>query len=81
MIDAPVSNNNNIRKKEYKKLEEYLGVKEELERMWKAKTKMISIVALGMLLGLGELLVRIVPVGPRNNIRAFCPEEHSTRNN
>lgn len=39
VIDALVTSDTNINKKEYEKLENYLGMKEELVRIWKIKEK------------------------------------------
>ncbi|XP_060540560.1 vomeronasal type-2 receptor 26-like [Pantherophis guttatus] len=41
VIDEATSNDSNIRKKEDGKLEKFQGLKEELERMWKVKAKMV----------------------------------------
>lgn len=46
-IDAVVPSDSNIRKKEYKKLENYQSRKEELERKWKAKVVPGVVGALG----------------------------------
>ena len=43
MIDVAVPSNSNI-KKDYEKLEKYQGLKEELERMWKVKAKVVPVV-------------------------------------
>ncbi|KAL4640307.1 synaptopodin-2-like [Arapaima gigas] len=39
-----IPNDRDIRKKEYEKLEKYQGLREELERMWKLKTKVVPLV-------------------------------------
>lgn len=40
----------NVRKKEYDKLEKHQGLKEKLEKLWKEKAKIISVIigALGV---------------------------------
>ncbi|KAM6449746.1 uncharacterized protein PHA67_017094 [Liasis olivaceus] len=43
VIDVAVPSDSNIRKKEYEKLEKYQGLKEELERMWKVKGKVVPV--------------------------------------
>ena len=43
VIDA-VPSDSNIKKKEYEKLEKYQGLKEELERTWKVKVKVVPVV-------------------------------------
>ena len=44
MIDIAVPSDSNIKKKEYEKLEKYQGLKEELERTWKVKVKVVPVV-------------------------------------
>ena len=44
VIDVAVPSDSNIKKKEYEKLEKYQGLKEELERMWKVKVKVVLVV-------------------------------------
>lgn len=44
VIDVSVPSDNNLRKKEYEKLGKYQSLKEELERMWNVKAKVVSIV-------------------------------------
>ena len=44
VIEVAVPSDSNMRKKEYKKLEKYRGMKEELERMWKLKAKVVPVV-------------------------------------
>ena len=44
MIDVALPSDSNIRKKEYEKLEKYQGIKEELERTWKVKAKVVPVV-------------------------------------
>ena len=39
-----VPSDSNIKKKEYEKLEKYQGLKEEPERMWKVKAKVVPVV-------------------------------------
>lgn len=39
MYWADIPSNRNVRKKEYDKIEKYQGLKEELEKIWKMKTK------------------------------------------
>ena len=61
VIDVVVPSDSNIRKK-YEKLEKYQGLKEELERMWKVKAKVVPVVegALGAVTPkLGEWLQQI----------------------
>ena len=43
MIDIAVPSDSNINEKEYKKLQRYEGLKEELERMWKVKVKVVLV--------------------------------------
>ena len=43
VIDIAVPSDSNI-KKEYEKLEKYQGLKEEVERMWKVKAKVVPVV-------------------------------------
>ena len=44
VIDIAVPSNSNIKKKEYEKLEKHQGLKEELERTWKVKVKVVPVV-------------------------------------
>ena len=44
VIDIAVPSDSNIKKKEYEKLEKYQGLKEELERTWKVKVKVVPVV-------------------------------------
>ena len=44
MIDIVVPSDSNIKKKEYEKLEKYQGLKEEVERTWKVKAKVVPVV-------------------------------------
>ena len=44
VIDVAVPGDSNIKKKEYEKLEKYRGLKEELERTWKVKAKVVPVV-------------------------------------
>ncbi|KAF7666275.1 hypothetical protein LDENG_00113730, partial [Lucifuga dentata] len=41
VIDVAVPADSNIRKKEHEKIEKYQGLKEELERTWKVKSKVV----------------------------------------
>lgn len=43
VIDKVVPSESNIRK-QYKKLKKYQGLKQELEKMWKVRTKLIAVV-------------------------------------
>ena len=51
VTDVAVPSDSNIKKKEYEKLEKYQGLKEELERTWKVKVKVVPLMlgALGAL--------------------------------
>ena len=73
MIDIVVPSDSNIKKKEYEKLEKYQGLKEELERMWKVKAKVVPVV-------IGALGAVSRKLEEWNNIRTLCPEECSARN-
>lgn len=43
MIDAAVPSDSNIKEKQQdEKLEKYQGLKEEVERIWKLKVKLVS---------------------------------------
>ena len=44
MLDVAVPSDSNIKKKEYEKQEKYQGLKEELERTWKVKAKVVPVV-------------------------------------
>ncbi|KAF7655094.1 hypothetical protein LDENG_00060930, partial [Lucifuga dentata] len=44
VIDVAVPADSNIRKKEHQKIQKYQGLKEELERMWKVKSKVVPVV-------------------------------------
>ena len=44
LIDIAVPSDSNIKKKEFEKQVKYQGLKEELERMWKVKAKMVPVV-------------------------------------
>ena len=44
MTDIAVPSDSNMKKKEYEKLEKYQGLKEELERTWKVKAKVVPVV-------------------------------------
>ncbi|KAF7656848.1 hypothetical protein LDENG_00035480 [Lucifuga dentata] len=63
VIDVAVPADSNIRKKEHEKIEKYQGLKEELERTWKVKFKVVPVVtgALGAVTPkLGEWLQEIL---------------------
>ncbi|KAF7643158.1 hypothetical protein LDENG_00244290 [Lucifuga dentata] len=62
LIDVAVPADSNIRKKEHQKIQKYQGLKEELERTWKVKSKVVPVVigALGAVTPkLGEWLQEI----------------------
>ncbi|KAF7663723.1 hypothetical protein LDENG_00203700, partial [Lucifuga dentata] len=44
VIDMAVPADSNIRKKEHQKIQKYQGLKEELERTWKVKSKVVPVV-------------------------------------
>ena len=44
MIDVAVPSDCNIRKKEHEKIDKYQGLREEMEKMWKVKAKVVPIV-------------------------------------
>ena len=44
MIDVAVPSDSNIKNKEYETLEEYRGLKKELERTWKVNAKVLPVV-------------------------------------
>ncbi|KAF7654704.1 hypothetical protein LDENG_00066000, partial [Lucifuga dentata] len=44
VIDVAVPADSNIKKKGHKKIEKYQGLKEELERTWKVKSKVVPVV-------------------------------------
>ncbi|KAF7650224.1 hypothetical protein LDENG_00129190, partial [Lucifuga dentata] len=44
VIDVAVPADSNIRKKEHQKIQRYQGLKEELERTWKVKSKVVPVV-------------------------------------
>ncbi|KAF7643739.1 hypothetical protein LDENG_00234400 [Lucifuga dentata] len=44
VTDVAVPADSNIRKKEHEKIEKYQGLKEELERTWKVKSKVVPVV-------------------------------------
>ena len=44
VMDVAVPSDSNIKKKKYEKLEKYQGLKEELERTWKVKAKVVPVV-------------------------------------
>lgn len=48
VIDIAVPSDSNTRKKEFKRLEKYRGLKEELEKMWKMKAT-VALVVIGTL--------------------------------
>lgn len=50
MIVIAMLSDSNVRKKEYDKLEKHQGLKEKLEKLWKEKAKIISVIigALGV---------------------------------
>ena len=43
VIAIAVPSEGNIKKKKYEKLEKYQGLKEELERTWKVKAKVVPV--------------------------------------
>ncbi|KAF7647953.1 hypothetical protein LDENG_00164190, partial [Lucifuga dentata] len=48
VIDVAVPADSNIRKKEHEKIEKYQGLKEELERTWKVKSKVVPVVIVAL---------------------------------
>lgn len=44
VADVVMPNDSNLRKKEYEKLENYQGLREELEGIWKVKVKVVVII-------------------------------------
>ena len=44
VIDVAVPSDCNIRKKEHEKIDKYQGLREEMEKMWKVKVKVVPIV-------------------------------------
>ena len=68
----------NIKKKEYKKLEKYQGLKEELERTWKVKAKVVEVV-IGALGAVAPKLEEWLQQIPRTTTE-LCPEVCSARN-
>ena len=79
MIDVAVPSDSNIKKKEYEELEKYQGLKEEQERTWKVKVKVVPVV-IGALGAVTPKLEEVAPAGPRSNIRILCPEERGAKN-
>ncbi|KAF7642179.1 hypothetical protein LDENG_00262910 [Lucifuga dentata] len=70
VIDMAVPADSNIRKKEHEKIEKYQRLKEELERTWKVKSKVVPVItgALGaMTPKLGEWLQEI----PEQHLRSL----------
>ena len=57
-------------------LEKYQGLKEELERTWKVKAKLVPVV-IG---ALGAVTPKLAPTDSRNNTRSLCPDKRSARN-
>ena len=62
VVDVAIPSDSNIRKKEHQKLEKYQGLREELEKMWGVKAKVVPVV-IGALVAvtpkLGEWLQQI----------------------
>ena len=62
VVDVAIPSDSNIRKKEHEKLEKYQGLREELEKMWGVKAKVVPVV-IGALVAvtpkLGEWLQQI----------------------
>ncbi|KAF7642936.1 hypothetical protein LDENG_00248050 [Lucifuga dentata] len=67
VIDVTVPADSNIRKKEHQKMEKYQGLKEELERTWKVKSK-VGPVAHWSARGCDPQTGRVAPRDSRNNI-------------
>ena len=63
------------KKEVHEKLENYQGLKEEVEKMWELKVAVVVPDIIWALRTVTPKMGESAAAEPRNNIRHFCPEE------